>query len=225
MPTTAWPNADELQQFLVASGLNVDAGKSAAQQALDLDGAISAAIDSWNDMTHYWPFLSTGVTTEERRFDPNMGNLIDLNGGLVTLTSLTTGVTYSNSVGTPRTNIRDFQLLPSDAAPRKLPWNLITAIWFNWGDDSYYPGSIKIIGEWGYCTGTNLPASARRAVMALAAQSLMPQIELNLRRGGLKVFQQGDSEKQWGRLGESADMWQSMIDRALKQGFVRAQLA
>ncbi len=61
--------------------------------------------------------------------------------------------------------------------------------------------------------------------MALAALELSPQMQMQLRKGGLKVLQQGDSEKQWGNPDEARALWQDAIDHALRQGFKRGRMA
>lgn len=219
-----WPDEAEFRQFLVASGLHAFSNATEAQNALDLSGALTAGVERWNELTHYWPFLSTGDATEERRFDPRMGRIIDLNGGLLTLTSLSTGVTYG-STGNARVSVRDFRLMPTDAAPRKKPYTYIECLQFYPLSDSAEAGSIKVVGEWGYCTAANLPESARRAVMALAAQELTPQIAMVLSRGGLTQLTEGDSTKRWGGMADLAAGWQSTVTTALAQGYVRPRIA
>lgn len=222
-----WPDVTEFTHFLQASGL-YGLTPTTAQGLLDLAGALRTAIEKWNDLTRYWPFLSNGDTSESRYFDPDATNLIDLNGGLVTFTSMATDIAYDEtvsgtssdySVGTERIDIRDFRLMPSDARPRKRPWTYIKTAWRTRG----MPGSIKIVGEWGFCIDRDLPETARRAVMALGALELKPQIQSQITSGGLKRLTRGDETKEWGLddLMKAGLDWQSMVDRALASGYVR----
>jgi hypothetical protein len=215
-----WPTTDELFRYLVGAGLN-QFGQTQAQQMLDFQGALDGAVNIWNDRTHYWPFLSTASTSEERRFDPpNTGCLLDFNGGLVTFTSLTVDLTYANASGSARVNVRDFWLRPADAAPRKKPWTyaIMRHLWA-----SHEPQSIAVVGEWGYCTDANLPAAARTAVLAIAARQLLPQIQTQISRGGLIKLTEGDSSKQWG-FAELGQLWDGVVDRAVAQ-YARPRVA
>lgn len=219
-----WPTESEFAHFLIGAGM-LSQSVTALQGFLDFQGALDAAVERWNDLTGYWPFLSTGETDEYRDFaQPNSG-VLDLNGGLITFTSLTTGNEYlsygSLQDGEEQLNVRDFRLMPMDAPQRKKPWTYAETGW--WGAGS---GIIRVTGEWGYCNEANLPSAARRAVMALAAQQISPQVEAVRRQGGLVKLQRGDETKQWGaEVGQLESMWQGIVDAALVQGYVRIQVA
>lgn len=219
-----WPTSSEFAHFLIASGM-MSQSVTALQGFLDLDGAIEAAVDRWNDLTGYWPFLSTGDATEYRDFaSPNSG-VLDFDSGLVAFTSLTTANEYlafgSLQGGEEQLNVRDFRLQPMDAPQKKKPWTWAQTGW--WGAGG---GIIRVTGEWGYCNEANLPEAARRAVMALAAQQISPQIEAVRRQGGLVKLQRGDETKQWGaEVGQLEQTWQSMVEGALGQGYVRIRVA
>jgi hypothetical protein len=210
-----WADTAEFRQFLVASGLHAFSNVTEAQEALDLQGALDAAVEEWNAETRYWPFLSTGVA-EERSFRPRPGRVIDLNGGLLSITSLKTGVTFANPTGVTRVLTQDYVLAPEEAPSETKPWTSIQ-VGFNQGADwsPGTPGSIRINGIWGYTLTANLKQDARRAVMAMAARSLAPQIRLQQSKGGLKRHRQGDSEKEWGGVADAEQVWGSMIDRAV----------
>lgn len=217
-----WPNEDEFLGYLVASGLTAFA-QSEAQAELDLDGALDAAVERWNDLTHYWPFLSNGNTSETRHFEQPGSYLLDFNGGLLSITSLASDRDYlgtdSYTTGTERVNIRDYRLKPTDAPNQGKPWTYMELGWCGGR------GIVSVTGEWGFCRQANLPSSARRAVMALAAQELAPQIAASLSRGGLKRLTRGDETKEFAALGDATVQWQGAIDLALKQGFVRPRIA
>jgi len=230
-----WPDADEFANFLVGCGLR-DNPPTAIQQGMDLDDALNSAVEKWNGLTHYWPFLSTGVD-ETRQFDPPTGRVLDLRGGLVSFTSLYTDQVFQSTdslaTGNQRENLRDFRLMPNDAPQENKPWTYIVTGWpssIDYGFPGAYgvspvAGSIGITGKWGYCLDANLPRSARRGVMALAAQELMPQIILEKTRGGLKRLSQGDSTKEWD-FNAANDLLDGMVKKALKDGgFVRKRIA
>lgn len=218
-----WPDVTEFTEYLQASGL-YGISPTAAQLLLDLEGALAAGIEQWENMTRYWPFLSNGDINEGRFFDPDGSSIIDLNGGLLRFTSLSTDIAYDANVsgtisdyssGQERVDIRDFALAPSDAPSRKRPYTYIKCGWWTRGA----PASIKVVGEWGYCIDRDLPKTARRAVMALAAMEVQPQIQRLISQGGLKRLTRGDETKEWGidDLRKAGLDWQSVADSAVKQ--------
>ena len=226
-----WPDATEFTEYLQASGL-YGLTPSTREALLDLNGALNAGIERWNEMTHYWPFMSNGDVDERRFFDPPTGYILDINGGLVTFTSLASDVAYdensssgfndSLSAGTARTNLLDFRLLPTDAAPRNKPWTHIRLGWTCTGG----PGSVVVTGEWGYCRAANLPASVRIAVMALAGNSLLPQITRLMLSNGLKELTRGDETKKWLTPKEMKEGWDSDVAAAFAMGdYVRVRIA
>lgn len=219
-----WPDVDEFATFLTASGL-IGLTPSAVEDLLDLQGALDAGVERWNDLTYYWPFMSTGVV-ETRYFDPAWSYLLDLNSGLLSLTSLETGLQYlstgSLQSGTSQINVQDFKLKPMDAPNRGKPYTYIEASW--WGGGGI-DSRIGVTGVWGYCLSANLPSSARRAVMALAAQDLMGNIELLRRTGGLKKLTRGDETKEWSESSTLVSFWGGIVGLALKQGFVRTRIS
>lgn len=218
----AWPDEGELLTYLQASGL-VSLTPSSVQNLLDLPGALATAIERWNDATRYWPFLSTGSTSETRTFEPPAGFLLDLDGGLLTFTSMVSERDYdgtqndSLSTGNTRLNLRDIRLCPTNAPQKVMPWTYMELGW------TATVGIIQVTGEWGYTTAANLPETARRGVMAFAAQELAPQIEMHMSRGGLKKLQQGDSTKEWGGLDFIVSGWQTVAANAAKH-YRRARL-
>lgn len=224
------PTVEDLKDYLIAAGLYSDP-PSAIQSRLDLEGALNAAVGRWNDLTHYWPFMSTGNVNETRYFDPPNSHILDLNGGLLQLVALATEQQYqanssnpvnsSLSVGVSQQNLRDFRLKPLNAPAMSKPYTYMEIGWYGWG----VSGSIAVTGEWGYCTSANMPAGASRGILALAADLLMPQISFQISRGGLSMLQRGDETKRWD-LSQLAEVWKSDLSGALTMGdFVRRRIA
>lgn len=209
-----WPDAAEFTDFLTASGL-ISSPPTALQSLLDLEDMLDAAVERWNEMTGYYPFLSNGDTQEIRTFpSPFPARILDFapyQGGLVAFTSLTVGVTSTVSSGTAYTTDYHFRLLPRDAGQRKKPW---TQIEFLYSPGSPWDGEVDIKGEWGYCTDANLPRSARRAVMALAALDCLPLLLAHF-SSGLIRWTEGDVTKQFGSPQEAKAGWQALVDMGL----------
>lgn len=221
-----WPDVAEFTSFLQASGLYGLTSATAAQAKLDLQGALDAAVNMWNDLTHFWPFMSTGNLSEERYLEQAPGSIIDLNGGLVGFSNLMTELHYDaaateSSLTSGFTPVleRDFHLAPRDARYRRKPWTWIQTDWVTTG-----PVPVRVMGEWGFCTEADLPSSARRAVMALAALELLPQIQRQIMQGGLKRLTRGDETKEWAALDSIGKDWQGLIDKALASGFTRIRI-
>lgn len=212
-----WPTSSDLQNYLKAGGL-MALDPTATELLLDFSGALNAAVERWNDETRYWPFLSTG-TDEARRFLPPTQMLLDLNGGLVALTSLMIDVTYTSS-GTAYTSLQHFKLLPRDAPQKRAPWTLIEFTWSPW---SVYDGEIEIAGKWGYCLDANLPESAKRGVLAYAASDLAPQIQRGISGGTLK-WTEGDVSRQYAALDDSRKDWEALANAAALR-YRRARIA
>ncbi len=220
------PTVEDLKEYLGAAGLYSDP-PSAIQSLLDLEGALNAAVRRWNDLTHYWPFMSTGDVNETRYFDPPNSHILDLNGGLLQLVAMATEQQYdanvndSLSAGVSQQNLRDFRLKPLNAPAEGKPYTYMQVGWYGWG----VSGSIAVTGEWGYCTSATMPAGARRGIMAIAADLLMPQITMQVTRGGLSMIQRGDETKKWD-LSQLAEVWKSDLSSALTLGdFVRRRVA
>lgn len=220
-----WPTVEQFTNYLKASGM-VGLTLTAAQELLDLSGALTAAVERWEEMTHYWPFLSTGNANETRYFEGPNGYILDIDGGLITFTSLSSGLVYeaggtnSLSAGTARTNYQDIRLHPTNAAAKGKPW---TTIELGWSPNG---GLIAVTGEWGYCNDANLPESARRAVMAIAADWLMPQISMLMSNGALVELERGDERKKWADPGKMAESWALQVKHAIETGgFVRPRYA
>lgn len=212
-----WPTGTDLENYLQAAGLVSDP-LTDAQELFDFDGAIEAAIAQWNDETHYWPFLSTGLPTV-RVFNAPYGRLLDLNGGLLSLEWLSIDVAATNSYGTRQTNLSDFTLQPSDAPSRGRPYTYIEFEGWQGGDNR----SIEVYGIWGFTLDANLSAKAKRGVLAMAALDLLPQILTLQSRGGLTELQEGDSRKKWDTK-SATDFFGSDVKRALA-GYVRHRVA
>lgn len=220
------PTVEDLKDYLIAAGLYSDP-PTAIQSRLDIEGALNAAVERWNDLTHYWPFMSNGDVNEVRYFDPKVSYLLNLDGGLLTLTSLSTDLVYeaggtnSLSAGTPRLNFRDFRLKPTNASMKGRPWTYIETGWTQTG----IVGSIAVTGEWGYCTAANMPNGAKRGILAIAADLLMPQIAFQISRGGLSMLQRGDETKRWD-LSTLAEGWKSELNDVLTlNDYVRHRVA
>lgn len=214
-----WATISEFQNWLTASGM-FSSPPNEQQSYMDLNQALSAATQRINDLTRYWPFLSNGNTAEVRYFEPPHNGIVDLNGGLVTFTSMAYAVSYdgtsSYTSGTSETNLRDFRLMPHDADKQVKPWTYIDCCLALYGD------VVAVTGEWGYYKPSTLTEDARILHMMLAARTLAPSIDLARRGGGLKKLTRGDETKEWGDFGALGKMLDEQIEQTIRaQGYRR----
>jgi hypothetical protein len=205
-----WPDATELQNYLTAAGLMATPA-TAMQGMLDLEDAIAAAIEQWDDATGYDPYLSTGVEEIRAFRSPAPGNILELRSGLLMLTELRVDVTATVGSGTVYTNGTHFRLLPRDASQKVKPY---TQVEFLWSPGSPGWGEIAIEGLWGYTTDGYLHSTSRRGVLAMAALELLPQINQAVGQGLLR-WTEGDVTKQYGAAKDIIGVWEAVIARAL----------
>jgi hypothetical protein len=178
----SWLTADDLEAFLQAGGL-LEVPLSRTETLLDLAGAVSAAQERFEQEVRWFPFLkqNTDVT---RYFDPNETCILDLQGGLMTLTSV-------SLAGVVQVENTDFFCMPKNAGARGVP---ITSLEFV-SVPSGRRGSIAVAGRWG-CVAA-LPDSVKQAVLGKAAVLLIPQIHAAYSRGLLR-WREGDVEQSSG---------------------------
>lgn len=123
---------------------------------------IAGAVAQFERRTGWHPFVSSGVISEIRRFsatDPY--GVLDLRGGLLTLTSLTIG-------GSARTINENVWALPANASNITEPYTQLQ-IYGSYGHLNGYvkPNQIVVTGEWGRFR--LWPADAWQAVLREAA--------------------------------------------------------
>jgi hypothetical protein len=219
MSRAAWPTTDELQDYLLATRIE-SATDSTLSGLLDLQGAIDAAVEDFEGATGYKPFLAdsvagslsgNGETAVTRYFTPDMTDLLDLHAGLVWIESVAVGVS-NTSDGTALDEDEDWYAMPENAATEEKPWSWIEFAAAQTGSRR----SIAVRGIWGY--SYYVPELAFQAVLARAAELLMPQI-VTLMTSGLVRRRAGDEEEQYGDkpyVTQTA-AWRSLFDRACQR--------
>jgi hypothetical protein len=185
-----YPTAADLQVKLYEAGL-IENPPTAAQKVIDLDTYIQEAITAWENATGYSPFL-VDPTDVTKRFDPPGPTIrgtrygyrarggeryVDFNQGLVSLTSVVTGVD-SVSAGTTRTLNTDFYLYPPNAATEERPYQRLEFVLPVWGSQQ----SIRVTGKWGYTA--ILPDDVWQVILMRAMYMLTPSLAIAL-SGGL----------------------------------------
>jgi hypothetical protein len=199
VPASSWATATELQTYLQAARL-VAVPPDAYQALLDFTGALAAAKDRFEQATGYVPFEAAAVDST-RKYDPQQSCLVDLDTGLVSLTS----VTYGGNVQVLDT---DFFLWPENNPAQGKPYRGLEFLGPVYG----LPRSIVVVGTFGFCANGALPDGAKQAQLAGAASWLSPQIEGNLSKGVMR-WQEGDVSKEFGKdpLGTLKATWEMIF--------------
>jgi hypothetical protein len=193
-----WPlDGDALLSYVTGMGLLEDP-PTAAELALDYDGAVQAGIADWEEATRWRPFKASATPTT-RHFNGPESNLLPLRAGLLSLTSLAiNNVVYTEN--------QQFVLGVPNAPEKGRPYTYVDfgtspfgSSWVDtWGGNFANLGVIgggrriiAITGLWGFCT--SVPADAKRAVLGRAFCHLVPQLSLQI-SGGLVSSRDQNSE-------------------------------
>jgi len=194
----------DLADYLFAPGIvpadDPLAPNTSPMDSLRLYAKAAAAAAAWEGMTDWRPYLAGAPQT--RLFDPLwQGGLLELPAGLLTLTTLTTGV-LNGAGGTVRTAGTDFRLMPLTAPQDNQPYTAIqwgaAGTFFTtpgWGgrDTQGYgagladatflglTGQTAITGVWGRTL--TLADDDFQAILEYAAYLCYPQLSLMISKG------------------------------------------
>jgi|GEM_PF-5392481 len=165
---TQWPQTDDVQALLTASGLwPTDSGQQAAATT-EIEAALGSAVVDFEQRTGWAPFLAANTDSTRYYAAADDRGLLSLDGGLVAITSL-------NVNGQAYTQNTDYWLRRSNAVAVHAPYEQIQFATCRAGAlHSAAPDRIAITGRWGY-TAT-LPANVwegvRQGAAALTALNL-----------------------------------------------------
>ena len=217
----AYPNVLDVQAVLYAAGL-ISNPPSEQQHYLPILQHIEGAIAQFETDCGWRPFLGTAVA-HARRFDPpgldqqSAGRayvrggqrILDLRAGLLTLTSLYTGVSTS-SAGSALTVNESFFLRPTEAAYSYLPY---TEIEFGFRMQGA-PNSISVTGTWGRMN--SVPSDVWVAIAQKAAAGALPTFAV-AKTGGLTKWSEADVEETYSAdtFGNARDAWDKQYEAAV----------
>lgn len=209
----AMPTHIELREYLMGAGV-LESVLTDAQKSIDLSGTAAAAIADWERDTHWEPFLSSGqdvtltFSPGDVLYPPNELPMLDLDGGVLSVTSLTVGVTQTNP-GTVLTQDTDFFLMPGRAPRKGKPYTYIEFYRANFASFGWMgapvPNSIVLVGKTGY--SLTVPDDVFQSVLYRGAKRLGPQ--LSAKFGGLTGWSEADAKETYG-----ADPFAAFLDRA-----------
>ena len=207
---TTYPTDADLEAFLSNLSLPVPPG-------LDLEAKIAAAIADWETATGWRPYLAArdadgNPLATTRLFDPpgssgagrsspgRGARCLYLRAGLLSLTSLAVGVVpdptgnYTDGIGTAGTLLTqnlNFYLRPQDAGYRGEGFTEVEFL----SPIRGVPQSVAVTGVWGRTL--TLPGDVREAILQMAAMQCVPEMQMALSNGLVKIddvqFVTGDS--------------------------------
>lgn len=183
-----YPTGAELLAFLQAAKL-LDNPLTEEQSLLDLEGVMAGVVADWEEEVQWFPFLS-GSSDETRYFDRPVANgrdlpLLDLQGGLVSLTGVEVGGTVLTVGGQLFTK-------PDNALSRGFP---IQQLRFWSVSFPAQPNCIGVTGRWGYVG--SVPQGVKQALLCRAGLLLAPQLLANRTLGGVSLWKEGDVEERY----------------------------
>jgi hypothetical protein len=159
-----------------------------SQQTLfDLQSALDAAVEAWEDLTGFDPFL-TEATDSVLYFNGDGSATVDLQGGYTSISSVSLN-------GTARALNTDYRAMPQNARARNKP---ITYLMFNgrrpFPANDGQEGAVAVHGYRG--AYELLPPLAYEGVMAIAVGSLTGQSEFSA-FGGIVSWKSGTTEEKY----------------------------
>ncbi len=224
----ALPTVNDLYAMLYGAGVISANPPTGAQASLDYAGELAAAIEDFERATGYIPFLADTVDVTltfspgDIDWPPHDYPHLDFGksggpGGIVSVTSLRTGVSQSSS-GTLLTQGVDYVLRPANAALKSRPYTyleFIKAPQFGYYGLAGDVDSIKIVGKRGYWS--TVPDLAFQGMLAGAARRLVPALAAAVRRGA-SGWKEGDVSVTYGAKGPFSaqrDDWEAQEKRAI----------
>lgn len=186
---STYPTQLELEDYIRSLGVINPRTVDEALALMRLGQKADAIRPDWESRTAYTPFLKD-VSDVTRYYDPpgpeqdgarrGGGRSLQLNAGLVTLTSLTVGYTPT-AAGQVLTNGADFDLTDAgggyNAAAEDRPYECVEFRYRQFGA----PRSIKIVGKWGYSAA--IPGDAWDAMLKYGAYLSFEELTLQISRG------------------------------------------
>jgi hypothetical protein len=199
----SWVAGGELEAFLQGAGL-ISAPRVSPETLLDLEGALASAQEAFEARVNWRPFLQGGADST-RFFDAPKSRLLDLQGGLLSVASVTVS-------GVAQVVNSDYFLMPENASLRGLPSTYLEFSRLLVGGRR----AVAVTGRWGRVS--TLPEDARQAVLAKASVFLAPQLQ-GYRSQGLSRWQEGDVEQWSGAepFGAIVRGWEAAFEMAVRR--------
>lgn len=219
MSHALYPQPLDIERKLFSAGLWTYPA-STEQSLIDLTSIAGAAVNAWEQLTGYTPFLADTVDTTWY-FNTDGSRCVDLKGGFTSITS----VSVNGQAATLNTDYRKMPLnggvttyLQFDSYYGRF-WSLFSAL-------PAQSAPIAVVGKRGRVATLN--EAQWQAILALAAMDVAVEVERLFADGSIKSWKSGTTEEVY-NINPFATLiagWQRVVDRALKAsgGYRRAQI-
>lgn len=194
----AWPDASDILLYANNSGIAVTNSDIAVAER-----SVHGIVAEFERRTRWYPFLSTGED-ETRLFDAPFGEILDLDAGLISASSLAVaGQAYEAGV--------NYWLQPNNASQQGRPYTVIdfnpmreNGYFRQYGQYGYGPGmlfygagrqTISITGIWGYALA--VPFDVAQAVIGKALTQVLRFAGMRL-SGGVQKWSTTDASETYG---------------------------
>lgn len=190
-----WPTLLDVQTRLDEMGLTAPGDDT-------IEATIAAAVEAWERMTRFTPFLGTG-SDETRYLNPSGGIIVPFGGGITDEpTELWINGSFDDDSlyvnGTELVFQRDYRLLPANALSKGQPYTHFQLTRRHFVLRNY--SSIKIVAPFGYAE--TVPSLAWESVMQEILVRLTPLLAI-AESGGAEAIKQGPVEWKFGSGGGS----------------------
>ena len=209
MPHPAFPVDADISAFVTTAGVELPAGFSFA-------GYGASVQEEWQRRTGREPFLKDATDVTRYYDPPRMSNKdrryssLELDNGLLSCTSVAIGVhVVDNPDGTLLTLNEDYRLMPLNAPVTSKPYEWIEFFFRVRG----LPGSIKVIGQWGYCT--SIPEDAWQGMLALGGAQACRAILQGLMATPAKIKSASGAEIQQDSFEDLGAAWEKQANRVI----------
>lgn len=182
-----WPTTTQVSDALEEAGIPTPSGSR-------LSSALALAKEAFEDATGWYPFAAVEDAEPASlalSWPADAGvSIIDLGGGLlpgedITLTLDDTTLTITD----------DYELRPTDAARKRLPYTYLKLVGRRIGWDS----ALSITGVWGYCAYDAVPELARQAVVAHCCMAIgAPSVQAGTADRTVTEEEQGQVDLKYG---------------------------
>jgi hypothetical protein len=219
MSHTTFPEDSDITTFVTGAGVIVPSGFS----------WVGYGVKSQREFerrTRRRPFLKD-ASDVERSFNPPAmegsrgisGAVIDLDAGLLSLTSIYMDVTYDNPDGVLLVQGRDFVLTPANAPVIGEPWRYVQLLEpFYIVHQPLYAArqtqSVKVTGRWGY--SDEVPEDVWKCCLALGASIAMTSIMEGRNTQAYKSMKTKDEETVYATIAGAGSGWVKDANAVIK---------
>jgi hypothetical protein len=191
---TAYPTSTAVSAYVAAAGVSIPTGFGLTQFGYHVD----AAIDEWERLTEYRPFLAATASASFYYDPPGPNRTAESRGGykrllldrgFTAIGEVRNGITTTDTAGTVLTAGTDYRPWPKNAPSDSQPYTAIDFVSVQYGE----PESVKVTGTAGYATAIN--SEVFQSVLELAAGDAMAAFMQGIASGAVEWHEGDVSER------------------------------